>query len=780
MSWLVVLLSCIAALGCRPSVEWSIAERGIDEAPPFADLETLVGEIEETPERIAALVGQARLISLGEESRSALLTVAGMPLEVVLRVPEAPAWLRFAVGRPVVADAALSVRVRVGRPDDAARTELLDARLVPGSSGDGPDASPWSLLEIDLEPLADRIGEELVFEFVLGEPPEEPVDLGADDLLFLAHPEIVAARAPAEDRPDILFVVLDTLRADRLSSYGHSVETSPHLDAWAERSATLFEHVIAHAPWTLPSHASMFTGLEAIHHGVNHSVQVPAALDLLAERLRAAGYHTAGVNGGGYLRPRFGLAQGFDVYRTWRDRTREGEIDRHLEWSLRWLDERPDERVFLFFHTYEIHFPYKRREPYFSRLASEVAKGQDDTQIKMRGNPWQHGQLTWNPDYFIAITPEGESTPLTEAQKELTRALYDSGIAYADERVGRLIEAFEARNRPTLIVVTSDHGEALGENEHAGHNYLEDYNLRIPLLISWPDGAAAGRRVERTVRSIDIVPTILDVLDLPAGASSGSGVGPLDGVPLRALALGDSSDTPPLEAWSYAGSANYGLALQVGERLRYVLQNSAWDPVRGRHELRDLAPEGESPAGVDDPRLPRLRQRALEHLDRHHRGLRVTLRHGGESGRFEARLFGPWSHPARIKTLDVGGVTEGVGAVGWAQRVSGQGGVLRLAPGESLRLLVESLVADKLAFELRWEPDEGEPIVRRFRPEVATLAERDVFLYDGERWRRRGDRARLGAGKIGLELSVSELARSTEDAPVNEETRRQLEALGYL
>ncbi len=156
-------------------------------------------------------------------------------------------------------------------------------------------------------------------------------------------------------RPNVILISVDTLRADHLSLYGYPRSTSPRIDAWARNSAAGFRNAVVQAPWTLPSHCSMLTGLDALSHGVNHSFEaVPGELTTVAERLSEAGYFTAGITGGGWFHPRYGLAAGYDRYRYWSGKRRgDEELEAHAPIASGWLDELPEP----FFHD-------RRRRPH--------------------------------------------------------------------------------------------------------------------------------------------------------------------------------------------------------------------------------------------------------------------------------------------------------------------------------------------------------------------------------------------------------------------------------
>lgn len=329
-----------------------------------------------------------------------------------------------------------------------------------------------------------------------------------------------AAAAPAG--PDVLVVVIDTLRADHLSLYGHDRPTSPRLDALAA-DGLWFERAYAQSGWTLASFASLLTGLYSHQHLVSRDGCLPdrfgrmaPATLTLAESLQARGYTTAAWMNNTFLAPEFGLKDGFDVYnykgatnvehRTGSQTVTEG---------LAWLDGlAPDQRSFLLLHFMEPHLDYNPP----ADIHGTFAKGPrpDKLAYPKTPNPFtmlQQGQLTLEPDELSYL-----------------KALYDEEILAADRALGELIDGLAARGRldNTLLIVTSDHGEELWEHgsfEH-GHDLWSELT-RVPLVVHGPGVPAAGK-----------VETIVEHTDLVAGivARTGAELPGLPGTDLFAVA----------------------------------------------------------------------------------------------------------------------------------------------------------------------------------------------------------------------------------------------------
>jgi len=291
----------------------------------------------------------------------------------------------------------------------------------------------------------------------------------------LLFPGQSVSSTPSEESPtprlNLLLVTIDTLRADRLSCYDESHVRTPAIDALASRG-TLFARAFAHVPLTLPSHASLLLGTTPLGHGVHDNLNfvVIEEFTTLAEYLRDQGYRTAAFVGAYPLDARFGLAQGFEVYDDQYQRrfnvkpsTLERRAEEVVARAVEYL-ERAASPWFVWVHCYDPHLPYDPPEPYRGRFAE-------------------------NP--------------------------YDGEVAYVDATLARLFGRLEAlgRDKDTVIVLTGDHGEALGDHGEESHGYFA-YNecLWVPLIIVAPGGEP--RRVAEPVGHIDVFPTVCDLLDL--------------------------------------------------------------------------------------------------------------------------------------------------------------------------------------------------------------------------------------------------------------------------
>ncbi|MDX1999309.1 MAG: sulfatase [Thermoanaerobaculia bacterium] len=308
--------------------------------------------------------------------------------------------------------------------------------------------------------------------------------------------------------PSVVLISVDTLRADHLGAYGYGPPTSPRFDALA-REGVLFETAVAAAPSTLPSHASIFTSLSPHRHGASFAARRPLADSVLtlAEVLKASGYRTGAFHDGGQIVPELGLGQGFEVYRT----IGQDRLSPVAAAGLAWLDGlQRQEPFFLFLHTYETHLPY-------TPAAADLRVFQPDGYTGFLGTGVGHKEMRTVNNQGISLSP---------ADQRHVVASYDAEIRAMDRALGELLDALRARGRlaNTLVVVTSDHGEELGEHgSWAWHSHtLYEELLRVPLVVRLPAGTAEraeGVRLSELARGIDLAPTVLDVVGVPIPSS---------------------------------------------------------------------------------------------------------------------------------------------------------------------------------------------------------------------------------------------------------------------
>jgi arylsulfatase A-like enzyme len=412
-------------------------------------------------------------------------------------------------------------------------------------------------------------------------------------LLAWALPAALAGQQPVPEGtagpPPVILISADTLRADHLSLYGYSRLRTPHIDSLA-RGGTMFADISSQAPITLPSHVSLFTSTYPFANGIRENAQVlPPGATTLATILAAHGYSTAAFIGGYFLERRFGLAQGFQTYDSPFDaHAINGALDlkrpapQVVDAAEHWLAQNSGRPFLLFIHLFDLHQPYDA------------------------------------PAAYRARAPQSE---------------YDQELAYVDDSLGDLFEFLERSGlyQRALVVLFSDHGESLGDHGENTHGYfIYSSTLRVPLIFHWP-GTPKGRdskietrnsahissfdfrvsnfddylaRVESPAGLIDVAPTVLSFLGIPAPAS-------FCGHSLLDLERG--GDSPPRDVYSESSYAHDKFGWAVLRSLRqgdyqYIdaPRPELYDVKHDPAELRNLLPGQSALAASYQERLAAL------------------------------------------------------------------------------------------------------------------------------------------------------------------------------
>jgi arylsulfatase A-like enzyme len=330
---------------------------------------------------------------------------------------------------------------------------------------------------------------------------------------------------PPEPDQLVILISIDTLRADHLGCYDHPWVQTPNIDQLAA-DGELFRRQVSAAPTTLNSHTSIMTGTYPHRHGVprNGYVVDPQNL-MLAEMFQSNDWQTGAFIAGYPLHSRFGFNQGFDDYDeefqaesagiSVRHSQRDGEAV--TDATLGWLDRKFNKDTFLFVHYFDVHLPYVVPEPYHSQYLKQdsVMKGTTEDVAKVQRRFARGDHRVWK--HSMALSRR-----------------YAGAVSYVDYQVGRLLDGLRERGiyDNALIVLTSDHGETMGE--HPAHEVWShgwavfDTTLHTPLIFRRPDGQR-GRRIQAQVSSVDIAPTLLDLLGIEVrtrfdGVSLGPGL----------------------------------------------------------------------------------------------------------------------------------------------------------------------------------------------------------------------------------------------------------------
>lgn len=318
---------------------------------------------------------------------------------------------------------------------------------------------------------------------------------------------------------NVVLISFDALQAAHVGCLGYERDVTPNLDAFAAGSFR-FERNYSVASWTVPSSMTWFTGVYPSEHGLTNKFAVYSAqekrparlaelapnITTLAQVLQQNGYATGGFTGNAGVSGDFGFAQGFDTY--YHEKQKFGSFDQSIPAALQWLDVHGNRKFFLFLHGYDCHGQFSPVGGYDFRFVDRQYDG------KFRGTQ-QEQEL---------LREEGLARgrlELRDADVQFWRAIYDEKIQRADEKFGKFLREFKQRGllEKTLFIVTSDHGTEFYEHQRLDHGFsLYDEQLRVPLVIKLP-GQKSGQPIAERVSSISLMPTILDLLDVPLSES---------------------------------------------------------------------------------------------------------------------------------------------------------------------------------------------------------------------------------------------------------------------
>lgn len=356
-----------------------------------------------------------------------------------------------------------------------------------------------------------------------------------------------------ETPPNIILIVLDTTRSDRLSVYGHEEQTSPFLESFAGRGVR-FDQAWSVSSWTLPSHATMFTGVHPdVHGATQENFTVSEDVQTLAERLKASGYQTAGFSNNPWVSHRVGLGRGFDHYsEMWVVKKTREKTGRHatLDEIDAWMDETLSKRkpFFVFVNLIEPHLPYKPPTD-----AGRIFF--DDT------DDFRRADRHFDAAGKLTVRHYRDEDPISRREWRDLQGLYDGELRRVDQITRKILKRLEAvREGETVVIITADHGEHHNEHDHLGHVFsLYEPLVHIPMLISGP-GFASGAVRSEPVSLLDIAPTVLSI----AGSST-EGMSDI-GQDLRGTLPADRT-LPLTYGWPQQALQGFPEDLKTGERL---------------------------------------------------------------------------------------------------------------------------------------------------------------------------------------------------------------------
>jgi len=315
--------------------------------------------------------------------------------------------------------------------------------------------------------------------------------------VIAANPNLFKKISP-ENRASIFLICADTLRADRLQTYGYTRNTAPNIDSFSKDSV-VFNNAYAQAPWTLPSHMSLFTSLYEFNHGVKRGTVIQDSIDYFIEELSEV-FCTRSFNGGIYVSSRFGFFRGFDYFKSIPGDQFSPNASKVLfELAIKDLEENPFPKSFYFLHTYQTHSPYNppleylkvfNESPRYTRLSAPTVGSNHRDQYK-------------------------------KMPQEITDAyldLYDAEIYTFDVWFGKFIRYLKKKDlyENAMIIFMSDHGEEFFDHSGWGHVHsLYNELIRVPLIIKFPHKLHEGKQVEAEVGLIDIMPMIMKYYKIP-------------------------------------------------------------------------------------------------------------------------------------------------------------------------------------------------------------------------------------------------------------------------
>lgn len=523
------------------------------------------------------------IAQVGSEERPALSLRAPSRLSYFVELPE-NTHLGFSLGLIAGAGARASVRVTPARSNEV--QELHDAHLS-ATSG-------WTNEDLDLSELG---GQVVRLDFAV-EPAASAAaandaggsaaaDAGLDAAVATEEPAVVGFATPAlmtrparlraavETPPrHVVVLLIDTLRADKLTAYGRTRVQTPELSRFAEQS-TLFQRCQAPANWTKPSCASVLTGLHPpSHRALTDSGALPGRIPLVSEHFQRAGYQTAAMIANGYMAGDFGFDKGWNFYRNYIRERLQTEAEHVFEEAAGWLERNSEERTFTYIQTIDPHVPY---DP-------------PDSDLRLYDPAPYSGPVRNRSTGNLLEDFKRERVQLEARDRARLEALYDGEVTYHDRYFGRFIARLTELGLldSTLLIITADHGEEFFEHDSVGHGHsLYQELLHVPLMMRFPGLTEPGAELGQVCSLVDIAPTILEAsgLDIPEDMEGRSLVGDLRGAPAPVGGAAFSSQ------WDTGNNRELGWTARIADwklRMRGPAISYLYDLDNDPREQRDV------------------------------------------------------------------------------------------------------------------------------------------------------------------------------------------------
>ncbi len=431
----------------------------------------------------------------------------------------------------------------------------------------------------------------------------------------------------------LLLISVDTLRADRLGCYGYDRDTSPNLDALAQESV-LFRDMFSNSPKTASAHMSLFTSLlPTVHKVRNQSKRLGLKTPILAHNrltiaqvLNRNGYWNACIAGGGNIQHEMGFGRGFKD----RFETALWDVKKVVNRTLERFDqaEQAGTPPFVFMHTYQVHGPYLPPAEYEQRFAPNPSP-------IIGARVALYSQLPFNKQWSVMNRgPDGDETKaywygkerFGEDEARYLSDLYDGEVAYTDFQLGRLIESLRRSGKldSMIVVILADHGEEFLEHGDFEHDQLYREHLHVPCIVRLPGGTLGGTEVQGMTSLIDVMPTLLELLDIEGPVTmAGSSL-------VEAMHSGSTENEPVVsERVMFPGDYKAALRTQQSSVIFHATESQldAYDLTTDPHEQKDVAETASFSQPAADTLLRSLKQayRDREILDQVDAGGTATV-----------------------------------------------------------------------------------------------------------------------------------------------------------
>ncbi len=473
---LVILLILVPCLDLRPRENQVSFPPSFSDAPASSDSHSGVS---------------GRIIKLGEEVREGVAVKPNSRTSITTDIPPS-ALLRFAAGVTASKDQ-VPYNLTVSVSDKNNTTEIMEKTIETARTA-------WHDLKVD---LSGHAGESKKISITVSTPSAKQ-----DERIFLSTPRIKGGKElqRLSAHPNIVLIVIDTLRADHVGAYGYEVrETSPFFNKFWQEQGVLFEQAYSTSSWTTPAVASMFTSLYPARHGaynVPHGI-LESSLLTLPEVLDRAGYRTIGLSGNYLISASFNFTQGFDSFHDMGNYFAHWNGDQVIADRFRKeFSSNSSQPLFLYVHFVNPHYPYSK-QPLFIPESKRVLESM------LVANVLRSNMATWYGMKFFPELPRQKA----ELAENALLSDYDREIKRSDSALRHIYKTLETRGETddTLFIVVSDHGEEF--NDHGGFMHrttLYNEQIHVPFLVAGPALGKAGSRVSCPVSLIDVMPTILD------------------------------------------------------------------------------------------------------------------------------------------------------------------------------------------------------------------------------------------------------------------------------